>query len=118
MPRPSTDSDPLARAMAPPKDETPEQRAVREQQEAEARRVSDMIDEQIKAEASAMRKRHKKPPIKVLLLGQSESGASCISHPQLRTHLIYHCLNLWNMACEGKSTTVKSEPRCPSSCCE
>ncbi|THH14466.1 hypothetical protein EW146_g5867 [Bondarzewia mesenterica] len=75
MTRPSVDSpDPLTAAIAPPKDESPEQRTERERQEAEAQRVSDMIDEQIKAEVNA--KKRKKPPIKVLLLGQSESGKS------------------------------------------
>lgn len=78
MPRPnraSLDSfDPLTAAIAPPSDETPEARAKREQEEAEAKRISDAIDEQLKTERLALKK--KKPPIKVLLLGQSESGAS------------------------------------------
>lgn len=72
--RTSLDYDPLTAAIAPPSDETPEQRAKREQDEAEAQRVSDLIDEQLKAERAALKK--KKPPIKVLLLGQSESGPS------------------------------------------
>ncbi|EIM79929.1 G-alpha-domain-containing protein [Stereum hirsutum FP-91666 SS1] len=72
--RTSLDYDPLTAAIAPPSDETPEQRAKREQDEAEAQRVSDLIDEQLKAERAALKK--KKPPIKVLLLGQSESGKS------------------------------------------
>ena len=54
-------------------DETPEQRAVRLQLEAEARQVSERIDEQIKAERAALKK---SKPVKVLLLGQSESGPS------------------------------------------
>ncbi|KAI0312036.1 G-alpha-domain-containing protein [Amylostereum chailletii] len=66
--------DPLAAAIAPPKDETPEQREAREKEEAEAKRISDEIDEQLKAERAALKK--KKPPVKVLLLGQSESGKS------------------------------------------
>ncbi|KAG5635583.1 hypothetical protein H0H81_010729 [Sphagnurus paluster] len=64
--------DPLALALAPPPDETPEARAVRELAEAEAKRVSDGIDEQLKREREAERK--KKRPVKLLLLGQSESG--------------------------------------------
>ncbi|TBU38222.1 G-alpha-domain-containing protein [Dichomitus squalens] len=66
--------DPLAAAIEPPENETPAERWAREQAEAEARRISEQIDDQIKAEKLAMRKR--KPPIKVLLLGQSESGKS------------------------------------------
>ena len=65
------DEDPLAKLLAPPPDETPEQRAVRLQLEAEARQVSERIDEQIKAERAALKK---SKPVKVLLLGQSESG--------------------------------------------
>ncbi|CDO72779.1 hypothetical protein BN946_scf184994.g32 [Trametes cinnabarina] len=66
-------SDPLAAAIAPPPDETPEQRWAREQREAQARRISEQIDEQIRAEKQAMKKRK---PMKLLLLGQSESGKS------------------------------------------
>ena len=64
---------PLARALAPPADETPEQRAVRETKETEARRVSERIDEQIRLEKQAHSR--KKIPVKVLMLGQAESGA-------------------------------------------
>ncbi|KAJ3562857.1 hypothetical protein NP233_g9319 [Leucocoprinus birnbaumii] len=67
-----TDDDPLTLALLPPPDETPEQRAVREAAEAEAKRVSDEIDEQIKRERENERRR--KRPVKLLLLGQSESG--------------------------------------------
>ncbi|OSD01266.1 G-alpha-domain-containing protein [Trametes coccinea BRFM310] len=66
-------SDPLAAAIAPPPNETPEQRWAREQREAQARRISEQIDEQIRAEKQAMKKRK---PMKLLLLGQSESGKS------------------------------------------
>jgi guanine nucleotide-binding protein alpha-1 subunit len=68
-------NDPLTALMAPPEDETPEQRSVREAREAEARRVSNEIDEQIRSERAAAKK--KKKPVKVLLLGQSESGTWC-----------------------------------------
>lgn len=66
--------DPLAAAAAPPSDETPQQRADREREEAEAKRVSDEIDQSLRDERAALRK--KKKPVKVLLLGQSESGKS------------------------------------------
>ena len=66
------DEDPLTAAMAPPPNETDDERVARLKEEAAARAVSDQIDEQIKEERAALRKRKK--PIKVLLLGQSESG--------------------------------------------
>jgi guanine nucleotide-binding protein subunit alpha len=72
--RGSEDSiDPLSRALEPPANETSEQRAVREAKEAEARLVSDRIDEQIKSEKQASSR--SKAQVKVLLLGQAESGA-------------------------------------------
>ena len=64
-------TDPLDEALKPPPDETPEQREIRLAQEAEARRVSQAIDAGIKAERQAQRK---KRIVRLLLLGQSESG--------------------------------------------
>ncbi|CCM04111.1 uncharacterized protein FIBRA_06271 [Fibroporia radiculosa] len=69
----STDDDPLTLAIAPPPNETPEEKEARLKAEAEARSVSEKIDEQLKAERAALKK---KKPVKVLLLGQSESGKS------------------------------------------
>ncbi|OCH92544.1 G-alpha-domain-containing protein [Obba rivulosa] len=69
----SIDEDPLSLAIAPPPNETAEEREVRLKTEADARKVSDKIDEQLRAEKAALKK---KRPIKVLLLGQSESGKS------------------------------------------
>ncbi|KAI0056839.1 G-alpha-domain-containing protein [Artomyces pyxidatus] len=66
--------DPLAAAIAPPPDETPSQREARERSEAEARRVSDEIDKQIRSERAALQRR--RDSVRVLLLGQSESGKS------------------------------------------
>jgi len=68
------DYDPLAAAIAPPPDETPEARATRLRTEAEARRVSDEIDEQLKQDRAS--RRRQRPCVKVLLIGQSESGKS------------------------------------------
>jgi guanine nucleotide-binding protein subunit alpha len=82
--------DPLALALAPPSNETPEQRAERERREAEERRISDEIDEQLKAERAALRRRKK--PVKVLLLGQSESGESVVSF--LSAFVAFHLLRL------------------------
>jgi len=62
-----TDEDPLTLAIAPPPDETPEQRQAREAEEAEAKRISDEIDDQIRLEREQL-KRTKKP-VKLLLLG-------------------------------------------------
>ncbi|KAH7928044.1 G-alpha-domain-containing protein [Leucogyrophana mollusca] len=67
----ASEDDFLAFVLAPPPDETPEDRERREGAEAEARRVSEAIDEQIRQEKIALKK--KKKPVKVLLLGQSES---------------------------------------------
>lgn len=66
--------DPLAFIIAPPPNESPEAKEARERTEADARRVSDSIDEQLRQERIALKK--KKKPVKVLLLGQSESGMS------------------------------------------
>ncbi|KAG6884558.1 hypothetical protein C0993_010118 [Termitomyces sp. T159_Od127] len=68
----SHESDPLTLAIAPPPNETPEQRAAREFAEAQAKKVSDEIDEQLRKEREDDKK--KKKPVKLLLLGQSESG--------------------------------------------
>ena len=67
-------SDPLTKALLPPPDETPEARERRVRSEQEAQKVSDAIDEQIKLDRQAFKKQ--KQAIKVLLLGQSESGKS------------------------------------------
>ena len=67
------DDDPLARAIAPPADETPEAKQARLGKEAEAKRVSDEIDEVLKKEKASMKKRQSQV-VRMLLLGQSESG--------------------------------------------
>lgn len=74
--------DPLTRALAPPLDETAEERTARIKKEIEAQRVSDAIDEAIKQEKSALKKRR---AMKMLLLGQSESG----------TYLSAHCVPMY-----------------------
>jgi guanine nucleotide-binding protein subunit alpha len=66
--------DPLARITAPPVNETPEQRRTREREEANAKKVSEQIDETLRAEREEG-KAKRKNRLKVLLLGQSESGA-------------------------------------------
>ncbi|KAI0338804.1 G-alpha-domain-containing protein [Trametopsis cervina] len=66
--------DPLAAALQPPPDESPEQRARREQQQREATRVSLEIDQGIQEAKKAYDRRKK--AVKILLLGQAESGKS------------------------------------------
>jgi hypothetical protein len=96
----SSDNDPLTAAIAPPKHESTSARAARLRAEAEARRVSDEIDEQLKQDRAA--RRRQRPCVKVLLLGQSESGTFRASSSFIHRHML---------SCLGKSTTLKSE--CP-----
>lgn len=75
MPRHSfTDRDPLDALLAPPPDETPQEREKRIAAEVEAKRVSDEIDAQLNRECE--REKRNAPAVRVLLLGQSESGKS------------------------------------------
>ena len=66
--------NPFISGPLPCKGETPQERARREREEARAKAVSDAIDEQIQQDRVAFRRYQK--AIKVLLLGQSESGKS------------------------------------------
>ena len=70
--------DPLALVMAPPAGETATERADREAREAGARAISEAIDEQLRAERDREKKRRKRV-VKLLLLGQSESGEYSIA---------------------------------------
>ncbi|KIP09968.1 hypothetical protein PHLGIDRAFT_125945 [Phlebiopsis gigantea 11061_1 CR5-6] len=65
--------DPLSLLLTPPIDETHEEREQRLQREAEAVRVSEGIDEVIQRERDALKNQK---VLKMLLLGQSESGKS------------------------------------------
>lgn len=70
-------SDPLTAALQPPSNETDAQREARLASEREAKKVSDGIDEQLRQEKEALKaKARSRQEIKVLLLGQSESGKS------------------------------------------
>lgn len=66
--------DPLAAALAPPPGESAEERAARVRREEEAKRVNDEIDERLREERAAWKRR--RSDFKLLLLGQSESGTS------------------------------------------
>lgn len=81
MKRSLEDIDPLTLAIAPPPDETPEQRQIREAAEAEAKRVSDEIDEQIRKERELDKK--KKKPMKLLLLGSYYPWKYLISYSSM-----------------------------------
>ena len=59
--------DPLTLAMAPPPNETEEEKAARLHEEAEAKRISDLIDEELNRQRQAERRGPK--PVKLLLLG-------------------------------------------------
>jgi len=65
-------ADPFFDLMQPPVDETPAQKTARQKRELDAQRVNDTIDEDIKQERAKLKK--EKTVIRVLLLGQSESG--------------------------------------------
>lgn len=69
------DSDPLSVFTRAPANETPGERAARESAEAEAKRRSDAIDDELRREKARLKK-DEKGIVKVLLLGQSESGKS------------------------------------------
>lgn len=70
-------SDPLTAALQPPPDETVDAREARIANEREAKKISDSIDEQIRQEKDARKAKLKgRKQIKVLLVGQSESGKS------------------------------------------
>ena len=66
-------SDPLSVALQPPPNESQAEREGRLRQENEAKKRSDNIDKMLR---DTERRNRKKKTIKVLLLGQSESGKS------------------------------------------
>jgi guanine nucleotide-binding protein subunit alpha len=86
MGRHSTGTDPLDDVLKPPPDETPEAREIRLAEEENAKLISKAIDESIKAEKQIMKK---KKVVRLLLLGQSESG--------MCTHVlwVYSLYRLW-----------------------
>ncbi|RDX44290.1 G-alpha-domain-containing protein [Lentinus brumalis] len=67
------DPDPLAAALQPPANETPQQREQRLKAEEDARKRSENIDRMLRHDDKRNRRRKQ---VKVLLLGQSESGKS------------------------------------------
>ncbi|KAJ7271057.1 guanine nucleotide binding protein, alpha subunit [Mycena rebaudengoi] len=87
----SYEEDPLSAALAPPENETPAEREARQCAEAEAKRVSDEIDAQLRREREAEKKRK---PVKLLLLGQSESGKTATLKSEWTFQLLY-CKRQW-----------------------
>ncbi|KAF7296871.1 Guanine nucleotide-binding protein alpha-4 subunit [Mycena indigotica] len=70
-------SDPLSAVIAPPVGESAAAKQARVAREAEEQRVSDAIDDELRRERQDRKKRGKRE-VKVLLLGQSESGKSTV----------------------------------------
>ncbi|KAG2067486.1 guanine nucleotide-binding protein [Suillus decipiens] len=68
--------DPLSLAIRPPPEESDTDRHIRLQHEAEARRISEQIDEELRFEREKLKK--SKTDVKLLLLGQAESGKSTL----------------------------------------
>ncbi|KAG1737296.1 guanine nucleotide binding protein, alpha subunit [Suillus lakei] len=68
--------DPLSLAIRPPPEESDSDRHIRLQHEAEARRISEQIDEELRFEREKLKK--SKSDVKLLLLGQAESGKSTL----------------------------------------
>lgn len=89
--------DPLSKALQPPPDETPDDRARRIQQQKEAQAISHRIDEDIQESRKAFERRKK--AIKILLLG-THIHAARESRPELTPRA--------GQAESGKSTTLKS----------
>ncbi len=92
------ETDPFYELMKPPPNETPAQMTARMKREADAQRVSDAIDEDIKHARNIQRK--ERSIVKLLLLGQAESGTSLFLRVSAR---------LLNRIDPGKSTTLKSK---------
>ncbi|KAG8790727.1 hypothetical protein FRC17_008859, partial [Serendipita sp. 399] len=74
---PRVDDDPLTLAIRPPKNETPEQKLIRLQAEADALKQSQLIDQQLRVERTQLKKENERTH-KVLLLGQAESGKTTV----------------------------------------
>ncbi|KAJ7260485.1 guanine nucleotide binding protein, alpha subunit [Mycena haematopus] len=70
-------SDPFSLVLQPPPNETPAERQKRVELEQEQKRVSDQIDDELRKERSDKKKKSRRE-VKVLLLGQSESGKSTV----------------------------------------
>ncbi|KAF7292858.1 G-protein alpha subunit [Mycena indigotica] len=95
------DSDPLAIFTRPPPDETPSQLTARLKREADAQRISDNIDEEIKRDRAAQRKARKE--LRILLLGQGESGKSTT----LKNFRMQYARETWEQERNGWRSVVQ-----------
>lgn len=82
-------ADPFDAVLRPPPGETPAQRDARILAEQLAKRVSDSIDEQLRAERAELKKN--RPDVRILLLGQSESGKSTTLKRTCSIFLLFAC---------------------------
>jgi hypothetical protein len=98
-------ADPFEAALRPPPDETPAQRDARIHAEHLAKQVSDAIDEQLRVEREELQK--SSANVRVLLLGQSESGKSTILK---RTFSISRCGPHMSISCPRVSLTPRKHP--------
>lgn len=106
--QPHLSDDPLDAALRPPIDETEEEKSARLALEEEAKRISQEIDDSIREEKA---QRKKSRAVRLLLLGQSESGRYCPLHasvfpiPVLPTFSLGWLLLAWMFAdgfiCDG-----------------
>ncbi|KAG6840843.1 hypothetical protein C0991_003790 [Blastosporella zonata] len=94
-------TDPFFELMQPPLDETPAQATARRQRELDAQLHSEAIDESIKQERELAKK--EKNVVKVLLLGQSESGKSTT----LKNFRMQYARDDWEKERHGWRTVVQ-----------
>lgn len=99
----SNDIDPLTLALQPPPDETLQQKVERLRIEEEARRISHLIDEQIKVDRAQMKKASNS--YKILLLGTLSYTTADSRSEKIDPSF------LAGQAESGKSTTLKSQCR-------
>ncbi|KAJ7216564.1 heterotrimeric G protein alpha subunit, partial [Mycena pura] len=95
------EADPFYEIMRPPPDETPAQMTARLKREADAQRISDNIDEDLKRDRAAQRKARKE--LRILLLGQGESGKSTT----LKNFRMQYARDAWEQERNGWRAVVQ-----------
>ncbi|THV05755.1 G-alpha-domain-containing protein [Dendrothele bispora CBS 962.96] len=94
-------TDPFAELLRPPPDETPAQTTARLKRESDAQRISDEIDEDIRVQKSLAKKESN--VVKVLLLGQAESGKSTT----LKNFRMRYAVTAWEQERNGWRAVVQ-----------